>query len=118
MPQSSPKYAFFHEAHIYSFFVIFKSANHPYFFFAFPIIKSLVDSPIAERRVLSSIPARSHTFVEIGHETLSTVILLLSLVQLEEGLVPVTNESKKVHEVLVNSLVKDKTIAVDWGVKL
>ena len=28
--------------------------------------------------VTSSIPARSHTFVEIGYEIISTVILLLS----------------------------------------
>ena len=32
----------------------------------------------ADRRVLSSIPARSHTFVEIDDEIISTVILLPS----------------------------------------
>ena len=32
----------------------------------------------ADPRVVSSIPAQSHTFVEIDHETISTVMLLLS----------------------------------------
>ena len=35
-------------------------------------------------------PARSHTFVEIGREIISTVILLLPLI--EEGLLSVTSE--------------------------
>ena len=41
--------------------------------------------------VASSIPARSHTFAEIDHEIISTVILLLPLIQ--EGLLSVTSES-------------------------
>ena len=38
----------------------------------------------ADPGVASSIPARSHTFVEIDHEMISTVIFLLPLIQ--EGL--------------------------------
>ena len=47
---------------------------------------------------------QSHTFVEIDHEILSTVILLLPLIQ--EGLLPVSYMQKYVHEVLVSRLVK------------
>ena len=35
--------------------------------------------------VASSIPARSHTFVEIDHEIISTVILLLSTKSFKKG---------------------------------
>ena len=35
--------------------------------------------------VASSIPARSHTFVEIDHETISTVILLPSADSFKKG---------------------------------
>ena len=45
-----------------------------------------VDSGVA-----SLILARSHTFVEIDHEIISTVILLLLLIQ--EGLLSFTSES-------------------------
>ena len=42
----------------------------------------------------SSIPARSHTFVEIDHEITSTVILLPSTESfIHEGLLSVTSES-------------------------
>ena len=51
-----------------------------------------------------SILARSHTFVEIDHEILSMIILLLLLIQ--EGLVSVTSKAKNVCEILVNCLVK------------
>ena len=44
----------------------------------------------ADPGVASSIPARFHTFVEIDHEIVSTVILLPSA---EEGLLSVTGES-------------------------
>ena len=47
-------------------------------------------------------PAQSYTLVEIDHEYISTVILLLPLIQ--EGLLSVTRES--MHTLLVNSLVK------------
>ena len=42
-------------------------------------------SLIADPGVASSIPARSHTFVEIDHEIISTVILLPSTVSLKKG---------------------------------
>ena len=54
-------------------------------------VAQLIVSLTTDPGVASSIPARSHTFVEIGHEILSTVILLLLLIQ--EGLLSVTNES-------------------------
>ena len=48
----------------------------------------------ADLGVASSIPARSHTFVEIDHEILSTVILLPSTEWfIQEGLLSVTSES-------------------------
>ena len=50
-----------------------------------------VANPTAETGVTSSIPARSHTFVEIDREIMSTVIFLLLLIQ--EGLFSVTSES-------------------------
>ena len=39
----------------------------------------------ADPGVTSSIPARSHTFVEIDHETISTVILLPSADSFKKG---------------------------------
>ena len=39
----------------------------------------------ADPGVASSIPARSHTFVEIDHEIISTVILLLSAESFKMG---------------------------------
>ena len=41
----------------------------------------LVASPTADPGVMSSIPAQSHTFMEIDHELFSTVSLLLPLIQ-------------------------------------
>ena len=52
--------------------------------------------------VASSIPAQSHTFVEIDHEIISTVILLFPLIQ--EGYI--SYKRKYVHEVLFNRFVK------------
>ena len=49
-----------------------------------------VASPSADSGVKSLIPAQSHTLVEIDHEIISMVILLLLLIQ--EGL-SVTRES-------------------------
>ena len=40
---------------------------------------------IADPGVASSIPARSHTFVEINHEIFSTVILLPSAESFKKG---------------------------------
>ena len=45
----------------------------------------------ADPGVVSLIPAWSHTFEEIDHEIISTLVLLLPLIQ--EGLVSVTSES-------------------------
>ena len=39
----------------------------------------------ADPRVASSIPARSHTFVEVDHEIISTVILLPSADSFKKG---------------------------------
>ena len=47
----------------------------------------------ADPGVASSIPVRSHTFVEIDHEIISTVILLPSADFIQEGLLSVTSES-------------------------
>ena len=54
--------------------------------------------------VASSIPARYHTFVEIDHEMISTVILLLPLIHSRR--VVVSYKRKYVHELLVNRLFK------------
>ena len=51
------------------FYTLFKTLG--------PVAQS-VASPTADPGVASSIPARSHTFVEIDHEIISTVILLLN----------------------------------------
>ena len=39
----------------------------------------------ADPGIASSIPARSHTFVQIGHEIISTVILLPSAESFKKG---------------------------------
>ena len=57
----------------------------------------------ADPEVASSIPARSHTFVEIDREIISTVILLPSS---DSRRVAVNYKRKYVHEVLVNCLFK------------
>ena len=46
----------------------------------------------ADPGVASSIPARYHTFLEIDHEIIFTVILLLPLI-IQEGSLSVTSES-------------------------
>ena len=58
----------------------------------------------ADPGVVSSIPARSHTFVEIDHEIISMVILPLPL-NLSRRIV-VSYKQKYVQEVLVNCLFK------------
>ena len=52
-----------------------------------PSVKCLATdgSLIADPGVVSSIPARSHTFVEIDHEIISTVILLPSTESFQKG---------------------------------
>ena len=58
----------------------------------------------ADPGVASSIPVRSHTFMEIDHEMISTVILLLPLIHSRR--VVVSYKRKFVHELLVNRLFK------------
>ena len=53
--------------------------------------------------VMSLIPARSHTFVEINHEVISTVILLPSA---DSRRVVDSYKRKYEHKVLVSGLVK------------
>ena len=58
----------------------------------------------ADPGVASSIPARSHTFVEIDHEIISTVISSLPLIYSRR--VVVSYKRKYVHKLLVNRLFK------------
>ena len=58
----------------------------------------------ADPGVASSIPVRSHTFVEIDHEMISTIILLLPLIHSRR--VVVSYKQKYVHKLLVNRLFK------------
>ena len=58
----------------------------------------------ADPGVASLIPARSHTFVEVDHEIISTVILLLPLIHSRR--VVVSYKRKYVHKLLVNRLFK------------
>ena len=58
----------------------------------------------ADPGVASSIPVRSHTFMEIDHEMISTVILPLPLIHSRR--VVVSYKRKYVHELLVNRLFK------------
>ena len=58
----------------------------------------------ADPGVASSIQVRSHTFVEIDHEIISTVILLLLLIYSRR--VVVSYKRKYVGELLVNRLFK------------
>ena len=53
--------------------------------------------------VTSSIPAWSHTYMEIDHEIISTAILLPSA---DSRRVVVCYKQKYVHEVLVNRFIK------------
>ena len=66
----------------------------------------------ADPGVASSIPVRSHTFVEIDHDT---VILLLPLIHSRR--VVVSYKQKYVHELLVNRLFKPAQEKV-WLVEL
>ena len=58
----------------------------------------------ADPGVASSIPAQYHTFMEIDHEIISTVILLLPLIYSRR--VVVSYKRKYVHKLLVNRLLK------------
>ena len=67
----------------------------------------------ADPGVASSIPVRPHTFVEIDHEMISTVILLLPLIHSRR--VVVSYKRKYVHELLVNRLFKPAQEKVWFG---
>ena len=56
--------------------------------------------------VASLLPARSHTFMEIDHEIISTVILLPLFLLGHSRRVVVSYKRKYVNEVLVNRLFK------------
>ena len=58
----------------------------------------------ADPGVASSIPGRYHTFVEMDHEIISAVILLLPLIYSRR--VVVSYKRKYVHKLLVNRLLK------------
>ena len=58
----------------------------------------------ADPGVESSIPTRSHAFVEIDHEIISMVILLLSAESFKKGCCQY--KRKYVQKVLVNCLLK------------
>ena len=58
----------------------------------------------ADPGVVSSIPARSHTFVEIDHEIVSTVIFLPSAELFKKDCCQY--KLNYVHELLVNCLFK------------
>ena len=60
----------------------------------------------ADPGVTSSIPARSHTFVEIDHEIISTVRSFSFLPLIHSRRVVVSHKRKYVHELLVNRLFK------------
>ena len=78
-----------------------------------------------DREVVSSIPAWPHAFPEIGHEIISTAILLPSA---DSRRVDISYKQKYVHQVLIYRIVKlaqekrvvrwtnhpDMTIAADW----
>ena len=57
----------------------------------------------ADPGVASSIPAWSHTFMEIDHEIIATAILLPST---DSKRVVVSDKLKYVYKVLINRLVK------------
>ena len=64
----------------------------------------LTADPGVASLIPSLIPVRSHTFVEIDHEMISTVILPLPLIHSRR--VVVSYKRKYVHELLVNRLFK------------
>ena len=89
------------------------------------LVAQFIACPIADLGVVSSIPAWSHTFVEIvGQEIFSTVIIHLRLIQELQVLLSV-NKLKYVHRVLVNRLKSvarltdclDMTIFIDGDVR-
>ena len=73
--------------------------NHDWVYIAQSVTRLTTDTyPPVDPGVASSIPARSHTFMEIAHEIISTAILLPSAESLKKGC------CQYMHEVLVNRL--------------
>ena len=75
-----------------------------YYKIAFPSLKIVFVLVWDHAGVTSSNPARSHTFVEIDHEIISTVILLPSAESFKKGCCQL--QGKYMHKVLVNGLFK------------
>ena len=69
----------------------------------------------ADPGVARSIPAQSHTLMEIGHEIISTVILLPNHPLNHLRRVVVNYKGKNVHEELVNCLFKLDQVKVWLG---
>ena len=76
------------------------------------LVAQSVASLTAESRAASLSTARPHTFMEIDHEIIPTVILLLPLIQEEFS---VSYKRKYVDEVLVNHLVKLAHLTISTG---
>ena len=92
------------------------------------ILAHLLFTPALVTGVTISIPTPFHTFMENGHEAISTIILLLLI---QEGLMSVTSQSRCTEYWLftLSSLPRKKrvvmwtdrlvmTTAVDWDVKI
>ena len=65
-------------------------------------VSQLVASPKADPGVMNSIPAQSHTFVEIDHTIISMAILLQLLIQVEFCQL----QAKVCAQILVNCIVQ------------
>ena len=94
----------YHLVHFVSVWVINKCQSEPGRVAQSVTCLATDASLTADPGIPSSIPARSHTCVEIDHEIISTVILLLPLNHSRR--VVVSYKRKYVHEVLVNCLFK------------
>ena len=62
-------------------FCLANKLHYPVIALILGLVKQSVASPSADPGVVSLIPAQSHTFVEIHRKIISTVILLLLLIQ-------------------------------------
>ena len=69
----------------FSSFLIFSSFSEPGCIAQSVMYLATDASLTADQGVMSSIPARSHTFLEIDHEIISTVILLPSAESFKKG---------------------------------
>ena len=83
--------------------IIWRSVRHSHFLRqTLGHVVQSVTCLTADPGVANLIPARSHSFLEIDHEIISTAILLPSA---DSRTVVVSYKRKYVHEVLVNYLV-------------